>query len=152
MEKEIQTIKELIGETVDRLGLQAKLDVVDGPDGTQFIVRTQEGGLLIGEGGKTLLSFSHIIKKIGEKKLEKDTGFSFSLDVNDYQAKKIEELKNLARLNAQRVRYFKKEVVLKPMTSFERRIIHVALTDCPDIMTESKGQVPMRQVVIKPLD
>jgi spoIIIJ-associated protein len=74
----------------------------------------------------------------------------FSLDVNDYQAKKIEDLKNSAHLNAQRVRYFKKEIVMKPMTSFERRIIHAVLTECPDIITESTGEEPNRRVVIKP--
>jgi spoIIIJ-associated protein len=152
MEKEIQTIKQIINDIILKIGLDAKLDVVNGHDGVQFIVRTPEGGLLIGEGGKTLLSFSHVVKKIGEKQIKNNPDFSFSLDINDYQAKKIEELKNTARLNAQRVRYFKKEVVLKPMTSFERRIVHMALTDCPDIITESKGQVPLRQVVIKPLD
>jgi len=72
------------------------------------------------------------------------------LDVNDYQEKKIEELRNMARVNAQRVRYFKKEIVLKPMTSFERRVIHATLADCPDITTESQGRDPQRYLIIKP--
>ncbi len=135
---------------VEIIGLDADVEVNNTPDGVQFVIKTVEGGLLIGENGKTLVALSHILKKINENKTSEDEQFSFSIDINDYQAKKIEELKNLARVNAQRVRYFKKEVVLRPMTSFERRIVHMILTECPDIVTESRGAAPNRQVVIKP--
>ncbi len=134
------------------MGIESEVEMTEGVDGAQFVIRTDEGGLLIGENGKTLISLHHLVRKIGEKKLgmEEKKDFSFSLDINDYQLKRIEDLKNLARLNAQRVRYFKKEVVLRPMTSFERRIIHIVLVDCPDVITESSGEEPFRQVVIKP--
>ena len=73
----------------------------------------------------------------------------FLLDVNNYQAKKIEELRNLARMSAQRVRYFKKEVEMRPMTSYERRIIHSTLAEYLDIETKSSGEDPNRKVIIK---
>ncbi len=147
-----QIIKQIIEELVQKIGIKSEIEMSEGVDGLQFVIRSEEGGLLIGEDGKNLLSLHHLIRKISEKKLEKEEKkyFSFSLDVNDYQLKKIEDLKNLARLNAQRVRYFKKEVVLKPMSSFERRIIHMVLAGSPDIATESRGEEPLRQVVIKP--
>ncbi len=151
MTEQIQIVKKLIEDLLEKLEIQAKVEVSENADGPQFLIRTPEGGLLIGENGKNLISLYHLIKKLSEAKLkEKKENFNFSVDVNDYQAKRIEDLKNLARLNAQRVRYFKKEVVLKPMSSFERRIIHSVLSDCPDIMTESRGEEPARQVVIKP--
>jgi len=141
----------MIKTLLSKLTIEAEIESLETADGLQFIVRTHEGGLLIGENGKNLIALNHIVKKLVGRKIEsvKDA-FSFSLDINDYQAKKIEELKDLARLNAQRVRYFKKEVVLKAMSSFERRIIHSVLTDCPDIITESIGVEPERQVVIRP--
>ena len=150
MTEQIQKTKKLIKNLLEKLTIEAEINTIDTADGPQFIIRTQEGGLLIGENGKNLISLNHIVKKIVNKKA-KDI-FSFSLDVNDYQAKKIEDLKNTARVNAQRVRYFKKEVALKPMTSFERRVVHITLEDCPDITTESIGTDVQRQVVIKPLD
>ncbi|MFC1756800.1 protein jag [Patescibacteria group bacterium] len=155
MNDNITKIKDLIDEILLKLTVDASVDLVETADGPHFIIRTLEGGLLIGENGKTLISFIHLVKRIAEKKLKGDNGgdsFFFSLDVNDYQSKKIEDLKNIAKVNAQRVRYFKKEVVLKPMTSFERRIIHMTLADCPDIITDSRGGEPARQVAIKPLD
>ncbi|MFH1979155.1 MAG: R3H domain-containing nucleic acid-binding protein [Patescibacteria group bacterium] len=153
MEEKIQTIKEVIEDLLSKLTIDAKIDVLETANGPQFIIKTHEGGLVIGENGKNLVSLNHLVKKIINKKIEKtEDFFQFSLDVNDYQAKKIEDLKNTARLNAQRVRYFKKEVVLRSMTAFERRIVHMTLEDCPDITTDSKGEEPQRQVIIKPLD
>ncbi len=148
----IQITRQTIEEMLQKMGIESEIETSEGVDGIQFVIRTSEGGLLIGEDGKNILSLHHLLRKIIEKKLEKGEkkDFSFSLDVNDYQMKKIEDLKNLARLNAQRVRYFKKEVVLKPMSSFERRVIHMVLADSPDIATESRGEEPLRQVVIKP--
>jgi len=134
------------------LTVEASVDVVETAEGPHFSIRTPEGSLLIGENGKNLISLNHVVKKIISRKMERnEEGFSgFSLDINDYQSKKIEDLKNLARVTAQRVRYFKKEVALKAMSSFERRIIHATLADSPDITTASRGGEPQRHVVISP--
>jgi spoIIIJ-associated protein len=152
MEPKIEIIKKIIEDILSKLNVNAEVEYIEGAEGTRFLIRTREGALLIGENGQNLLALNHIVKKIIEtiSKKTNEEKFSFSLDVNDYQAKKIEDLKNLARLNAQRVRYFKKEIAMKPMTSFERRIVHSFLTEYPDIMTESTGEEPNRRVVIKP--
>ena len=42
------------------------------------------------------------------------------------------------------------EIILKAMSSYERRIVHMALSDSPDISTDSIGQEPERKIVIKP--
>ena len=73
------------------------------------------------------------------------------LDINDYHKKRIEEVKDLARMHAQRVRYFKKDIEMRPMNSYERRIVHTVLQEYPDIETESVGAGLERRVVIKPL-
>ncbi len=151
MESQTETIKTIIEAILEKLSVRAEVEQMETGEGVRFLIKSYEGALLIGENGQNLLALNHIVKKIINKTgLEDKEKISFSLDVNDYQAKKIEDLKNLARLNAQRVRYFKKEIVLKPMTSFERRIIHSVLTESPDITTESVGEEPNRKVVIKP--
>lgn len=149
--EQIQTIKELIEEILEKLTINASVEILETAEGPWFTIKTHEGRLLIGENGRNLVSLNHLVKKIVGKKMERvEDPVSFSVDVNDYQAKKIEELKNMARLNAQRVRYFKKEVALKPMSSFERRVVHITLEEYPDIATESRGEDLRRQVVIKP--
>lgn len=134
--------------------IAGEVNIVDEIDGARFTVSTRSINTLIGNDGQNLSSFSHIIKKISEVKLRKagfNNPFQFSVDVNDYQLKKTEELKSLAKMNAQRVRYFKKEIVLPHMNSYERRIIHTALAEYPDIKTESIGEGEERRIVIKPL-
>ena len=152
MKPQLEKIKIIIEALLEKLKVRGEVEFMETSEGTRFLVKTYEGALLIGENGQNLLALNHLVKKIVEHDLSgsDDEKIIFSLDVNDYQAKKIDDLKNLARLNAQRVRYFKKEITLKPMTSFERRIIHAVLTESPDITTESVGEEPNRKVVIKP--
>lgn len=152
MNPQLEKIKIIIEALLEKLKVRGEVEFMETGEGTRFLIKTYEGALLIGENGQNLLALNHLVKKIAEHDLSggDDEKIIFSLDVNDYQAKKIDDLKNLARLNAQRVRYFKKEITLKPMTSFERRIIHAVLTESPDITTESVGEEPNRKVVIKP--
>ncbi|OHA15049.1 MAG: hypothetical protein A3A10_01295 [Candidatus Tagabacteria bacterium RIFCSPLOWO2_01_FULL_42_9] len=155
MEQRTEIIKNIIETILARLNVKGGVEFMETSEGARFLVKTNEGALLIGENGQNILALNHLVKKIAEKTFaEEDKDIkeklTFSLDVNDYQAKRIDDLKNLARLNAQRVRFFKKEIMLKPMTSFERRVIHSVLTEYPDISTESVGEEPHRKVVIKP--
>ena len=152
MEEQIKIIESLLHELLEKINIsEYELEILKSQELPQFIIRTKEAGILIGEGGQHLLSLSYLLRKMADRKFE-EMGVErilFFLDVNDYQAKKIRELKNLAKMTAQRVKYFKKEIELEPMPAYERRIIHSALTDDPDIVTESRGEEPNRRVVIK---
>jgi spoIIIJ-associated protein len=154
MKKEVETIKSLISQVLEKMTVSGSVEVMESDECTQFIIRTNEAGILIGEGGQNLIALSHLIKKITESEFRKNNWerIQFLLDVNDYQAKKIEELKNTAKMGAQRARYFKKEVMMNPMTAYERRIIHSALTEYPDIETMSEGEGLNRKVIIKFID
>lgn len=149
MEEKKQNIQQMIKTLLEKMGCSGEVDLIEYYDGTQFTIRTRDGGLLIGDNGQNLLALNYILKKMAAKILKEERP-QFSIDVNDYQKQKHEELRDLARMSAQRVRYFKKEVVMKPMSSYERRIVHSTLTEYPDIITESQGEEPRRQVVIKP--
>ena len=151
MMQEKEKIKEIIQNILAKMGIFGDVGILETADNVQFQIRTQEAGLLIGENGENLIALNHVLKRIAESKFGR-MEVLFSVDVNDYQRQKAEEIKDMARLSAQRVRYFKKEIQLQPMTSYERRIVHAILTEYPDIMTESIGEEPNRKVVIKPFD
>lgn len=141
----------MLEEILDKLTIDAQINIIESVECPQFIVRTQEAGILIGEKGQNLLALNHLIKKIAEKEFERKNleKIQFFLDINDYQAKRIEELKNLARITAQRVRYFKKEIEMEPMTAYERRIIHAFLAESPDVTTQSVGEGINRRIIVK---
>ena len=147
-------IKSLVEETLLKLQIPGEVEVLEHEEFPQFVIRSREAGILIGEGGQNLEALSHIVKKIAYKILEPETkeGIFFSLDVNDYLASKVEELKNMAKMNAQKVVYFKKAVEMDPMPANERRIIHTFLTEHPNITTESVGEGENRRVIIKPYE
>lgn len=149
MEEEEAKIKEIIKTLLEKMGVEGDVDAFETTDSLQFTIKTNQAGLLIGEEGQNLIALNHLLKRIAEKQMGK-TELPFSLDVNDYQKQKAEEIKDLARMSAQRVRFFKKEITLRPMTSYERRTVHAALTEYPDIVTESSGEEPNRCVTIKP--
>jgi spoIIIJ-associated protein len=154
MEQQTKIIKALLETILEKLTVEGEVEILEDAECPQFIVRTREAGVLIGENGQHLVALNHLLKKLSECELKKQNleTIRFFLDINDYQAKKNEELKNLARMMAQRVRYFKKEIEMEPMSSYDRRIIHAALTEYPDIITESRGEEPERRVVIKFLE
>jgi len=104
--------------------------------------------MLIGEHGNNLSALEHILKKIIRKKYGSDE--KFTLDINDYRMKRLEDLKQDVKAAAKEVRLYQKEVPLRSMSAVERRIVHLLLAEYPDITTESVGQEPERKVVIKP--
>ena len=104
--------------------------------------------MLIGERGNNLSALEYLIKRLIYKKYGEEV--KFTLDINDYRMRRLEDLKQDVKAAAKEVRIYKKEVPLRPMSSFERRIVHLLLAEYPDIATESIGQEPYRKVIIKP--
>lgn len=128
-----------------------ELEEVEAHQGTtsRFSIKLKgDANLLIGERGANLAALEHLLKKMIQKKAGE--GHKFTLDINDYRMKRLEDLKQDVKSAAKEVRLYRKEVPLRPMSSFERRIVHLLLAEYPDITTESIGGEPERFVVIKP--
>jgi Predicted RNA-binding protein len=70
------------------------------------------------------------------------------LDVEDYRKKREDSLEALALRLSDKVKKTRKNVVMRPMTSQERRIVHTTLQSDPNITTYSMGDEPNRKVVI----
>lgn len=144
-------IYERITQTLDKMGIQAQVEerTIAEFSIPYINIVTDEARLLIGARASNLLALEHLLKRLTEKEAPAKTS-GFFLDVNGYRLHHIEELKTEAKNMAKKVRLYRTELVLKPMSSFERRIIHMALAEYPDITTESIGEGFSRRVVIKP--
>ncbi len=141
---------ECVKEFLAKMNIEAKVEEGVIGDSVAFLIRTDDAALLIGEDGQNLHALNYLARKLIERKASVPEAY-FLLDVNDYRRRHFDELKDVARMGAQRVRYFKKEVTLEPMSAFERRVVHLALQEYPDIVTESTGEGQERRVVIRPL-
>ena len=155
MDEDQKIIQSLIESLLNKMGIDGDVAFMSGVDVPVFVIETSEAGILIGEGGKNLISLSHILRKITQKVFEEKEKEipQFSLDVNGYYTKRINNLKEAAKMSAQRVLFFKKEIELDPMNAYERRIVHTVLGEYPDITTESVGEEGIdRRIVIKPVN
>ena len=112
------------------------------------IYTPENARFLIGKNGQNLLAFEHLIRAMFLRNTQEFK--NIVLDVNDYRRSRSEELIELARHAVTRVRNTQKAEALPPMSSYERRIVHMELASCPDIVTESIGDEPQRRIVIKP--
>ncbi len=154
----IKTIEKIIGEFFQKSTFEVETIEVREEDGIVSVnLRTEEPQILIGEGGQTLADIQHLLKIILKRKLvslnEADlvsSPFYLNLDIDNYKQKKCEYLKEIAVAAADEVALDKKEKILSAMPSYERRIVHLALADRSDIVTESIGQEPERKIIIRP--
>ena len=113
------------------------------------MIDTPDSRFMIGREGETLRSLNHLVRKIVEKETGGEELANIFVDVNGYQKKRFDNLKNIAHMMAERAKYFKSNIEIDPMPANERRIIHMFLEGIPDIKTESEGYGPSRRVVIK---
>jgi len=125
---------------------------VVGEDGeTSSIGLNIEGedlGILIGRRGQTMVSLQHVVRLIMSHRM--DVKIPIVLDVEGYKQRRCEGLRTLANKLADQVRTRRLPFTMEPMSAFERRVIHLALADHPDVTTESTGEGEMRKVVIIP--
>lgn len=146
-------IKITIQELVERMGFGADVESIDIHQGatSRFNIRMYgNASMMIGEHGNNLIALEHLLKKILNTEKGELQDIKFTLDINDYRLKRLEELKQDVKTAAKEVRMYRREAPLRPMSSFERRIVHLLLAEYPDIITESVGQDPNRKVIIKP--
>jgi spoIIIJ-associated protein len=108
----------------------------------------KDNELLMARGGEVLKALEHIaFRALG---LEPIFHEKIHLDCAGFRALRFEELRMTARVAAERVQATHQPFRLNPMSSRERRIVHLALKDLSGVRTESVGTGEERQVVIHP--
>jgi spoIIIJ-associated protein len=104
-------------------------------------------GLLIGRRGSTLAALQYMVNLIVNSQMKEQT-LLVGVDIEGYKRRREDALRNLALRLAERVRSSRQTITMEPMPPNERRIVHMALADEPNIATGSIGQGEDRKVVI----
>ena len=107
----------------------------------------EEARLLIGKKGKFLKSLQHLLRKSLRNKL--GFGIKVNLDIAGYRKHKEEILKREVRKIAKEVQKTKIDAKLDSMNSYDRRIVHMVVSEFDNVITQSEGEEPNRYVVIK---
>jgi spoIIIJ-associated protein len=146
----------VVSKMLHLLDLQAQVSAHYGPterDGRRNIqvdIRGSDLSVLIGRRSETLSAFQYIASLIVGK--EEQQFVQLTVDVEGYRDRREKQLVQMAKRMADQVSKSGRRQTLEPMPSAERRIIHIALRDHPDVKTESTGEEPYRKVMILPKD
>lgn len=144
----IEYIKEYLKNLINNMGLTCNLEVKKRENGVNITVISDNNSILIGKNGRTLESINLVVKQTIHNEIGEY--FPFNLDIGEYKIAREQKLEQLAKKTAREVASSKVAAKLDPMNSYERRIIHNALTNNKKVTTESEGEEPNRYVVIKP--
>jgi len=125
--------------------------VIEGEEASASVALNIEGddlGILIGRRGQTLSCLQFIVRLIVGHQTR--AWVPIVIDVEGYKQRRYQALQAFARYMAEQVKTRGAPSTLEPMSAYERRIIHLALADHPDVKTESIGQGEARRVVVLP--
>lgn len=155
MEKEeaIANLGSLLEEIVARMGFRAEISVeAQEQDGRQAYLcdmRTDESNFLIGQHGMNLQALQHVSRVLFRRKFNES--LDFVLDINSYRREKNDSIVKLAKGLAEEAVSENRAIVMRPMSPYERRVVHLELSSDERISTESIGEGEDRRIVIKPI-
>jgi len=157
-EKDVtETAQDILEKLLELMGVSASVTPVSGfitegeegaPAGITLDVNGDDMGVLIGRRGQTLACLQYLVRLIiGHQTMEWPP---IIIDVEGYKRRRYEALQALASRMAEQVKERGMPFALEPMSAFDRRIIHLALKEHPDVTTQSSGEGEERKVVIIP--
>ncbi|KKT34787.1 MAG: Jag protein [Candidatus Collierbacteria bacterium GW2011_GWC2_45_15] len=146
-------VTEVLSNILTLLGLtedQIVIEVTEEENiNISLTVPLDRAGVFVGRHGEGLAALRMIFSLILFQR------FAFwpklHLNVNDYQERREEALRELANNAAQRALDLQKEIILPNLSSYERRIVHMILSEIDGVKTESRGEAPYRQMYIIPV-
>ena len=141
-------VTEILNTLLGLMGVEGKVEVLSAELPVQLNVEGDDLGILIGRRGQTLAALEYVTKLIVVQRLK--TWLPLTIDVGGYKKHRRDSLQKLALYVAEQVKSRRRALPMEPMPADERRIIHLALADHPDVRTESMGEGENRKVVILP--
>lgn len=146
-------IKEIVEELLQKMGFPASVAIGEevGVAQTTYIcsVRVSQGqNFLIGQYGMNLAALQHLVRIIMRKKLGEK--LDIVVDVNDYFSGKKQLLEREAAQALKEALQNNVSVALRPMLSYERKVVHAFLSTNNSVVTESVGQGDERKVMVRP--
>lgn len=140
---DVPTREDVIRELVSKMGLDLQ---IDNGEGTGINISGPDAAIAIGKHGDTIKALEYLANLMTR---QNSGNGKIRLDSDGYRDRRELSLQRLANSAAREVLSTGKTVYLDPMTSWERRIVHMALKDRKDVETHSLGVDPDRKVAIR---
>jgi len=153
---EVEIAKNHLDSLLRLMGINAKIvtrsapDLVEAGEAPPVVldITGKDLGILIGRRSETLQALQYMVRWMVSKEL--GSWQRVVVDVESYRSRRRRSLQKMARRMAERAVSNDERVVLESMSAYERRIIHIALRDHPDVYTKSVGRDNHRKVTIIP--
>jgi spoIIIJ-associated protein len=143
-----ETARSLVEGLLKHMGVRAQVTVRTGTDPITLDISGRDLGALIGWRGETLRALQSVTNVMVGRHL--DEGERIIVDVERYRQRREHTVREIALRAARQVKMTGDAITLDAMQAFERRAIHLALQDDPDIGSSSIGEEPDRRVVVGP--
>ncbi len=154
-EAAIDAIGDFLDDVLDAAGLELEFEISEGEVGTELIspdilvnFEGEDLELLLANRAELLLALEQLT--LEAIRTPHDQRYRVLFDADDYRLSRIEELQATAKVAADKVRETGRPFHFQPMTSRERRILHLALRDEPGVKSLSEGMAPRRHTVVTP--
>lgn len=148
MDQQIKDLEKITKDLFSHIGFPIDFQIKKEEELVVIHLKSDEPGVLIGYHGQALNALQQMITLMAFKKFGQ--WVRILVDVEDYREKRKEVLERMAQSAAQKVKLSGQNEAFPPMSSFERRIIHLALADHPEVETISEGEGNQRHIIIKP--
>jgi spoIIIJ-associated protein len=139
-------IAEFVQRVVTAMGLTLTTSIEESPEGTRINLMGEDGGVLIRRGGEALQALQHVVATTFRKQLGDDN--RIIVDCNSFRRDKDAELRQMAKYMAERARTTGISQEMGPLNPYERRIVHLAISEEPGASSESIGDAFMKTVII----
>ncbi len=143
------SLRELLEKVTSAVGVRARIEVTEDEEAVTGRLAGEDLGLLIGRHGQTIDAIQYLANVIAWRE-HGDERKDVVVDAAGYRERRRETLEALADRTAEHVKSSGEPAELEPMSSIERRIIHLRLKDAPGVNTRSEGEEPYRYVVVDP--
>ena len=141
-----QPIVDFLTRVTEAMGIHTPVDVEQTADGPRLNLSGEEAELLVRHRGEPLKALQHIVDMAFGRRLADDK--RVFIDALAYRKGKDIELREMAKLLAEKVKQTGVDQQLGPLNPYERRIVHMAVAEVPGATTESVGDAFSKTVLI----
>ena len=139
-------LSRLVAPVLDIAPEQVDLSLEIGEDRIQISIKSEDTGLLIGRDGQNLAAVQYLAARMITRAMGSQV--RLQVDAGDYHVRQDSRLQELALALAEKVKATGKVQTTRPLSAYQRRVIHLALQDDPDVQTRSSGEGALKHVVI----
>jgi len=145
----LEKIKGILKKSIELICLGEKVKINTNSEEMMLSVQGRDLGIAIGREGRNMQALEYIINQISRRRRWSEK--KVTIDIKDYRKKRIEKIKKIAASMAKKAINEGRKIALRPMCSYERKIIHNMLAKFNDVTTRSSYEEPNRRIIIYPV-